>query len=76
MAPRTRCFTICAGADDLYAMAGSIEHLIRIVTDMTNAAEDLEMKRKEKSLKNCRRTLCKITNRARQLKWQTITFGT
>ena len=38
-------------ADDLYAIAGSIEHLIRIVTDMTNAAEDLEMKWKEKSSK-------------------------
>ena len=35
----------------MYAMAGSIEHLIRIVTDMTNAFEDLEMKWKEKSLK-------------------------
>ena len=38
-------------ADDLYAMAGSIEHLIRILTDMTNAVEDLDMKWKEKSLK-------------------------
>ena len=38
-------------ADDLYAMAGSIEHLIRILTDMTNAVEELHMKWKEKSLK-------------------------
>ena len=38
-------------ADDLYAMAGSIEHLIRILTDMTNAVEDLNMRWKEKSLK-------------------------
>ena len=38
-------------ADDLYAMAGSIEHLIRILTDMTNAVEDLGMKWKEKSLR-------------------------
>ena len=38
-------------ADDLYAMAGSIEHLIRILTDMTNAVEGLDMKWKEKSLK-------------------------
>ena len=38
-------------ADDLYAMAGSIEHLIRILTDMTNAVEDLDMRWKEKSLK-------------------------
>ena len=38
-------------ADDLYAMAGSIEHLIRILTDMTNAVEKLHMKWKESSLK-------------------------
>ena len=38
-------------ADDLYAMAGSIEHLIRILTDMTNAVENLDMRWKEKSLK-------------------------
>ena len=38
-------------ADDLYAMAGSIEHLIRILTDMTNAVGDLNMRWKEKSLK-------------------------
>ena len=38
-------------ADDLYAMGGSIEHLIRILTDTTNAVEDLDMKWKEKSLK-------------------------
>ena len=38
-------------ADDLYAMAGSIEHLFRILTDMTNAVEDLDMLWKEKSLK-------------------------
>ena len=38
-------------ADDLYAMAGSIEHLIRNLTDMTNAVEDLDMRWKEKSLK-------------------------
>ena len=38
-------------ADDLYAMAGSTEHLIRILTDMTNAVEDLNMRWKEKSLK-------------------------
>ena len=38
-------------ADYLYAMAGSIEHLIRILTDMTNAVEDLDMRWKEKSLK-------------------------
>ena len=30
---------------------GSIEHLIRILTDMTNAVEELHMKWKEKSLK-------------------------
>ena len=36
-------------ADDLYAMAGSIEHLIRILTDMTNAVVDLDMRWKEKS---------------------------
>ena len=33
-------------------MAGSMEHLIRILTDMTNVVEDLDMKWKEKSLKN------------------------
>ena len=38
-------------ADDLYAMAGSIEHLIRILSDMTNAVEGLDMMWKEKSLK-------------------------
>ena len=38
-------------ADDLYAMAGSIGHLIRILTDMTNAVVELHMKWKEKSLK-------------------------
>ena len=38
-------------ANNLYAMAGSIEHLIRILTDMTNAVEDLDMRWKEKSLK-------------------------
>ena len=38
-------------ADDLYATAGSFEHLIRILTDMTNAVEDLDMRWKEKSLK-------------------------
>ena len=38
-------------ADDLYAMAGSMEHLIRILTDMTNAIEELDMRWKEKSLK-------------------------
>ena len=37
--------------DDLYAIAESIEHLIRILTDMTNAVEDLDMRRKVKSLK-------------------------
>ena len=35
-------------ANDLYAMAGSIEHLIRILTDMTNAVKGLDMKCKEK----------------------------
>ena len=38
-------------ADDLYAMAGSIENLIRILTDITNAVEELNMRWKEKSLK-------------------------
>ena len=38
-------------AVDLYAMAGSVENLIRILTDMTNAVEDLEKRWKEKSLK-------------------------
>ena len=36
-------------ANDLYSMAGSIEHLIRILTDMTNAVKGLDMKCKEKS---------------------------
>ena len=38
-------------ADDLYAMDGSIEHLVRILTDITNVVEDLNMRWKEKSLK-------------------------
>ena len=37
-------------ADDLYAMAGTMEHVIRILQDMTNAIERLVMKWKEKSL--------------------------
>ena len=37
-------------ADDLYAMAGAMNHLTRILEDMTNAIERLGMKWKEKSL--------------------------
>ena len=37
-------------ADDLYAMAGTMNHLTRILEDMTNAVERLGMKWKEKSL--------------------------
>ena len=36
-------------ADDLYAIEGSMKHLIRILEDMTNAVEDLFMRWKEKS---------------------------
>ena len=50
-------------ADDLYAMARSIEYLIRILTDMTNAVEDLDMRWKEKSLKNCCWTLHQLQTR-------------
>ena len=50
--------------DDVYAMAGSIEHLIRILTDMTNAVEDLDMKWKEKSLKIVAGPLYKIQTTA------------
>ena len=38
------------GADDLYAMAGTMNHLTRILEDMTNAIERLGMRWKEKSL--------------------------
>ena len=37
-------------ADDLYAMAGTMSHLTRILEDMTNAIERLGMRWKEKSL--------------------------
>ena len=37
-------------ADDLYAMAGTMNHLTRILEDMTNAIERLGMRWKEKSL--------------------------
>ena len=37
-------------ADDLYAMAGTMIHLTRILEDMTNAIERLGMRWKEKSL--------------------------
>ena len=37
-------------ADDLYAMAGTMNHLTRIQEDMTNAIERLGMRWKEKSL--------------------------
>ena len=37
-------------ADDLYAMAGTMDHLTRILEDMTNAIERLGMRWKEKSL--------------------------
>ena len=37
-------------ADDLYAMAGTMNHLTRILEDMTYAVERLGMKWKEKSL--------------------------
>ena len=37
-------------ADDLYAMAGAMNHLTRILEDMTNAIERLGMRWKEKSL--------------------------
>ena len=37
-------------ADDLYAMAGTMNHLIRFLEDMTNAIERLGMGWKEKSL--------------------------
>ena len=50
-------------ADDLYAMAGSIEHLIRILTAMTNAVEDLDVRWKEKSLKIVAWTLHRLQTR-------------
>ena len=37
-------------ADDLYAMAGTTNHLTRILEDKTNAIERLGMRWKEKSL--------------------------
>ena len=37
-------------ADDLYAMAGAMNHLTRILEDMTNAIERLGMRWKEKNL--------------------------
>ena len=37
-------------ADDLYAMAGTTEHLTRILKDMTNAIEKLGLRWKKKSL--------------------------
>ena len=37
-------------ADDLYAMASTMNHLTRILEDMTNAIESLGMRWKEKSL--------------------------
>ena len=37
-------------ADDLYAMAGTMNHLTRILEDKTNAIERLGMRWKEKSL--------------------------
>ena len=37
-------------ADDLYAIAGTMNHLTRILEDMTNAIERLGMRWKEKSL--------------------------
>ena len=37
-------------ADDLYAMAGTMNHLTHILEDMTNATERLGMRWKEKSL--------------------------
>ena len=40
---------LCWG-DDLYAMAGTMNHLTRILEDMTNAIERLGMRWKEKSL--------------------------
>ena len=37
-------------ADNLYAMAGTMNHLTRVLEDMTNAIERLGMRWKEKSL--------------------------
>ena len=40
-------------ADDLYAMAGTMNHLTRILEDMTNAIERLGMRWKEKKSYHC-----------------------
>ena len=44
------CSITCAGVDDLYAMAGTMNHLTCILEDMTNAIARLGMRWKEKSL--------------------------
>ena len=47
-----RVFHHLCWADDLYAMAGTMNHLTRILEDKTNAIERLGMRWKEKSLAN------------------------
>ena len=47
---RVRCSHHLCWADDLCAMAGTMDHLTRILGDMTNAIERLGMRWKEKSL--------------------------
>ena len=44
------CSSSSSWADDLYAIAGTMEHLILILEDMTNTIERLGMKWKEKSV--------------------------
>ena len=40
-------------ADDLYAMAGTVNHLTRILEDMTNAIERLGLRWKEEKSYHC-----------------------
>ena len=48
-------------ADDLYAMAGTKDHLTRILRDMTNSIEQLGMQWKEKSPHCCCRARTRST---------------
>ena len=61
-------------ADDLYAMAGTMNHLTRILEDMTNAIERLGMRWKEKSITIVAGpfTECKPGDVHHQQQWHTL----
>ena len=67
-------------ADDLYAMAGTMNHLTRILEDMTNAIERLGMRWQEKNLtivagpftENKPGDVVEIINNSRRWTWRVV----